>query len=327
MSGRLRPVATPFVAATPVGTRIRTRLRVSGEDAAVLWAAGRHLGSLAGRDLRVRSQQGRLDAEGRAGSRRERKQQLTAGSSSRWAGAITRTTGDQIRLAERNLLAERRSLKGRVRRIEAQLAVPTGGRKGRVRGYATQAERHGKQRLQQLRFRLVRVEQQLDAGLVSVTRGARRLARTRHNLRAAGLTQERWWQRWDAARLFLTADGEKDAPLGNWTIRWHPGEQWLEIKLPGPLAHLANRPHGRYRLACPVGFSYRGEEAAAQAMSGAIRYDISYDPAKGRWYLDASWTTSPAPAPSLQELRRAPVLAVDLNDGHLAGWVITPDGN
>jgi hypothetical protein len=36
---------------------------------------------------------------------------------------------------------------------------------------------------------------------------------------------------------------------------------------------------------------------------------------------------APAPAPSLQDLRRAPVLAVDLNHGHLAGWVITPDGN
>ena len=39
--------------------------------------------------------------------------------------------------------------------------------------------------------------------------------------------------------------------MGNETIRWHPDEGWLEIKLPAPLAHLANRPHGRYRLSCP----------------------------------------------------------------------------
>jgi len=48
---------------------------------------------------------------------------------------------------------------------------------------------------------------------------------------------------------------------------------------------------------------------------------------RGRWYLDASWKAAPAPAPCLDELRAHPVLAVDLNHGHLAGWVVTPDGN
>lgn len=50
----LRPVAAPFVAAAPAGARVRARLRVSGQDETVLRAAGRHLGSLAGRDLAVR---------------------------------------------------------------------------------------------------------------------------------------------------------------------------------------------------------------------------------------------------------------------------------
>jgi IS605 OrfB family transposase len=99
------------------------------------------------------------------------------------------------------------------------------------------------------------------------------------------------------------------------------------VKLPAPLAHLANRPHGRYRLSCPVDFSYRGDDVAAQAESGAVRYDVTFDPVKGRWYLDASWQVPRAPAPSLEDLRRAPVLAADLNHGHLAAWVITPDGN
>jgi len=57
------------------------------------------------------------------------------------------------------------------------------------------------------------------------------------------------------------------------------------------LARLANRPHGRYRLSVPVRFGYRGGDVAAQAATGAVRYDISYDPARGRWYLDASWKT------------------------------------
>ena len=48
---------------------------------------------------------------------------------------------------------------------------------------------------------------------------------------------------------------------------------------------------------------------------------------RGRWYLDASWKAVPAPAPSLDQLRAAPVLAVDLNTGHLAAWAVTPDGN
>jgi hypothetical protein len=325
VSSSLRPVAAPFVAAAPAGSRVRTRLRVSGQDEAVLRAAGSHLGSLAGRDLAARCAEGRLDAKGRAVSRRERKRQLTAVSSSRWAGSITRTTEDQVLLAERNLAAERSSLKARIRRIEVRLAVPAGGRNGRVRGYATQAERHGRQqRLQHLRHRFAQVEQRLDAGLVSVCRGGRRLARTRHNLEAAGLTQEQWRERWEAGRLFLTADGEKDKHLGNETIRWHPGEQWLEIKLPAPLGPLANRPHGRYRLSCPAGFSYRGGEVAAQATSGAIRYDVTFDPVKNRWYLDASWRMPQAPAPSLEQLRQARVLAVDLNHGHLAAWIVTP---
>jgi IS605 OrfB family transposase len=328
VSGRLRPAAAPFVAASPAGTRVRTRLRVSEQDATVLRAAGSHLGSLAGHDLRVRSQEGRLGAEGRAVSRRERKRHLTSLSSSRWAGSVTRVTEDQVQLAERNLAAERLSLKTRIRRIEARLVVPAGGRRGRVRGYATQAERHGgQQHLQRLRHRLARVEQQLDTGLVSACRGGRRLARTCHNLEAAGLTQEQWRERWQAQRLFLTADGEKDKHLGNETIRWHPDEGCLEVKLPAPLGHLANRPHGRYRLSCPVEFSYRGGEAAAQAWSGAIQYAISYDQAKDRWYLDASWRMPQVPALSLEELRQAPVLAADLNHGHLAAWIITPDGN
>ena len=328
MRSSLRPVAPPFVAAAPAGARVRTRLRVSAQDEAVLRAAGRHLGSLAGRDLAARCAEGRLDARGRAVSRARRKRALTAESSSRWAGAITRATEDQWQLAGRNLRAARSGLHARIGTITARLAVPAGGRAGRARGYATGAERHAKMvRLQVLRARLAAVDRRLAAGTVSVVRGGKALLRKHGNLAAAGLTEEQWRGRWESARLFLTADGEKDKALGNETIRWHPGEGWLEVRLPAPLAYLANRPHGRYRLSCPVEFSYRGGEVAAQAAGGAVRYDISCDPARDRWYLDASWRASPGPAPALEGLRQAPVLAVDLNHGHLAAWAITPDGN
>jgi hypothetical protein len=238
------------------------------------------------------------------------------------------TTEDQWQLSWRNLHAEKAGLRARVRAIEARLAVPAGGTAGRVRGYPTQADRHGKQvRLQVLTARHAAAGQRITRGQVSVTRGGRRLLRNRANLDAAGITQDQWRAEWDAARLFLTADGEKDKAWGNETIRFHPDEGWLEVRLPSPLGPLANRPHGRYRLSCPVAFSYRGDEVAAQAATGAIRYDIWLDPARQRWYLDASWRLPARPVPSPADLRARPVLAVDLNCGHLAAWVITPDGN
>jgi IS605 OrfB family transposase len=324
----LRPVAVPFVAAAPGGTRVRTRLRLSPEDEAVLRAVGAHLGSLAGRDLAARCAEGRLDAKGQAVSRARRKQALTAQSSSRWAGAITRASEDQYRLAEQNLRAEQASLRARIGRIEARLAVPAGGTAGRTRGYATPAERHAKTiRLRALKARLDRVDRQVETGTVSVVRGGKALLRTRNNLAAAGLTQDQWRREWESARLFLTADGEKDKAWGNETIRVNPDEGWLEIKLPAPLSHLANRPHGRYRLSCRVEFRYRGDEVAAQTADGAIRYDIRQDPARGRWHIDASWKTAPALGAPLEELRQHPVVAIDVNHGHLAAAVVAPDGN
>ncbi len=288
----LREIAGPFVVAPSAGVRVRTRLRVSGMDTAVLREVGEHLGSLASADLAARCAEGRLDAMQRARSRRVRKQALTAKSSSRWAGALTRTSEDAYQLAYRNLLAERRCLLARIKQIETRLAVTAGKRAGRLRGYPTAAERHAKTiRIQRFRTRLAEVEQQLDTGRVSVCRGGKALLRKRDNLADAGLTETRWRERWAASRLFLTADGEKDKTWGNETIRWNPEQNWLEIRLPTPLTRLANRPNGRYRLSCAAGFTYRGDDVAAQAATGAVRYDISLDPARGRWYLDASWKT------------------------------------
>ena len=163
----------------------------------------------------------------------------------RWAGAITRTSEDQYRLAEQNLRAGQASLQARIRRIEARLAVPAGGRSGRTRGYATAAERHAKAiRLRSLKARLARADRRLAAGAVSVVRGGRALLRKRANLAAAGPGEDRWRAEWESARLFLTADGERDKSLGNETIRWRPGKGWLEIRLHAPLAHRLTPPGG-----------------------------------------------------------------------------------
>ena len=328
MSLRLRAIAPPFVVAPPAGARVRTRLQVSEDDATVLVALGTHLGSLAGGDLAQRCREGVLDAKGRAESRRKRKKELTECSSSRWAGAITRTSEDAFGLAFRNLLAEKKSLLARTGRIHQRLAIPVGERRGRARGYATRAERFQKQRrLQILEHRLAVVDQCLREGRVSFCRGGKALAKAHHYLDEAGLTEARWNERWKAERLFLTADGEKAQLWGNLTIRWQPEERWVEIALPQSLAKLANRPLGRYRLSCQVSFSYRGGEVAAQAATGAVRYDISFDPSKGRWYLDASWKRPTPEIPTLDRLREHRVLAIDLNADHLEAMVVDQSGN
>jgi hypothetical protein len=115
--------------------------------------------------------------------------------------------------------------------------------------------------------------------------------------------------------------------LGNETIRVHPEEGWLELRLPTPLAYLANTSPGRYRLSCGVRFRHRGEEWAAQVASGAIRYDIDFLPDRGRWYLSASWTRPAPPAVTVQQAVAGGVLAVDLNAAHLACWQLDRHGN
>jgi hypothetical protein len=148
-----------------------------------------------------------------------------------------------------------------------------------------------------------------------------------HHLEAAGLTEAQWRGSWEAQRLFIVADGGADKLYGNETIRWHPEQQWLEIKLPARLGFLANRPHGRYRLDCQVTFRHRASEVAAQATGGAVRYDISYRPERRRWYLDASWRLPARTIPELGRVLSSGVVGVDLNAGHLAAWVLDGDGN
>ncbi len=325
---KLRKMAAPFVVAPPGGARVRTRLMVDDTDQRVLEALGAHLGHLASVDLAHRVKEGSLDAKAKAESRKARKQALTAASSSRWAGAITRATEDAYGLARRNLQAEKVSLQARIKKITSRVKLPASEKKGQVSGYATFEERWEKQRrLQVLSCRLAEVVEQLESGSLSICRGGKQLAKNRHNLEAAGQTYEQWQAAWTSARWFITADGEADKTWGNETIRWHPGEGWLEIKLPAALVHLANRPHGRWRLATPVAWPYRGDEVAAQATSGAVRYDISYDASKARWYIDASWKTAATRVASLDQLRRGPVVAVDLNVAHLAVSVLDRYGN
>jgi hypothetical protein len=319
----MRSIIEPFVVAPPAGARIRTRLRLSACDEAVVRAVGDYLGHLAGDDLAWRCRLGREQDQ-----RAARKRALTSRASSRWAGAITRTSNDQWQRAMANLTYRRIALRRTSRMIRSRLMVPVGRRQAQIRGYASRAQRFDKQRrLQRLEAELAEVEERLAQGRVSVCRGGRRLAKLRHTLEDAKLTEEQWDARWHAERWFLIADGEADKRWGNETIRVHPDHCWCEVKLPTPLMHLANQPHGRYRFACSVMFRHRGDEWAAQAASGAVRYDISHEPDRGRWYIDASWRLGVVTPPSLEELRRHRALGIDLNADHLACWVLDTSGN
>ncbi|MFG2295260.1 hypothetical protein [Streptomyces sp. NPDC048603] len=295
----------------------------------VLVLVGKHLGHHQRADLAARVRIGNVPARqtGRAG----RKKQLTAVSSSRWAGAMTRASEDQYQLSMRCLIAERASLRRRIGKIEPRLAVPCGQKHGRVRGYANRAERYQKQRrLRVLQARLAVVERQIDQGRPPVVAGGGRLARVRHHLTEAGLTEAGWRERWDAARMFLTADGESGAPHGNYTITVAPDTGEVSLVLPEPLRHLANAPRGRYRLACTVTFHHRRQEWLDRVTANrAVRYDIVHNPARDRWYLDASWSTDAAVLPTPKEIRQSGqrLLCIDLNADHLAAYVLDPHGN
>jgi hypothetical protein len=323
----MRSIADPFVVRLPAGARVRTRLRLTPVDEAVLRAVGAHLGRLAGHDLAWRCRLGRSDDQ-----RTVRKHAATSQSSSRWAGTITRTSNDQWQRGLTNLANHQLGLRRAVRSIRTRLAVPVGGKQGRVHGYATQAERYAKQRrLQHLEGELAKVEDRLSSARVSVCRGGHRLAKLRHRLDHVDvkLTEAEWQACWQARRWFLTADGDATKRWGNETIRVHPEQQWLELRLPTPMAGLSNTP-GRactYRLACPVTFHHRRDEWAVQAATGPVRYDISYQPGRNRWYLDASWQTKATQPPAPDELRRSRALGVDLNADHLACWVLDSSGN
>ncbi|EFL16637.1 hypothetical protein [Streptomyces sp. C] len=325
----LRALAAPFTVSAPAGARIRDRLRVSAEDARVLRVVGEHLGGRARSDLAERVRIGRVQVK--ENRRAERKRALTKLSSSRWAGAITRTSENQYQLSLRCLFDERASLRRATTKIRQRLAVPCGQRAGGVRGYLSPAERAQKQyRLQVLTARLADVEARIEAGRPSVVVGGHRLAKVRQHLTEAGLSESGWRERWEAARLFLTADGESGAPFGNYTISVDPVGGAVSIVLPEPLRHLANAPRGRYRLACTVTFNHRrGEWLDRVTAHRAVRYDITLDQVRGRWHLDASWSTPETVLPTPVELAATGVrlLAVDLNAGHLAACVIDAHGN
>lgn len=151
-----------------------------------------------------------------------------------------------------------------------------------------------------------------------MVRGGKRLANTRHHLSEAQLTEEQWRARWEAERWFLAADGESGKRFGNETIRVTPDGE-VSIKLPVPLAHLANSKHGRYVLACRIAFAHRGAEWADRiTQNRAVAYRIHLDAERGRWYLTAAWQRPVVQTIPLATACANGVLGVDTNADHFA---------
>jgi IS605 OrfB family transposase len=324
----LRAIAHPFVASPAMGMCIRDRIKgLTGVDEQVLRLVGRHLGCLAGQDLAERVRDG-LDHDSERWA--ERKRQLTALSSSRWAGSITKATNDQWSLARRAQDAHLRRLQSGIAMIRYRLSLPVGvhGSRGQPGGYRSRQEWHAKsRRLTVLEARLAAVEGDYAAGHVSVVRGGKQRLRKRQNLIAAGLTEAHWRRDWEAARWFLSADGESGKRGGNETIRVTPEGQ-VSLRLPAPLAHLANAPHRRYLMCGRVTFPYRGGEWRDRVEANlAVAYRIHHNPANGRWYLDASWQRKETRPLSLKTLRTGEVIGVDMNADHLAAWRLDRHGN
>ena len=189
--------------------RIRARIHPSDDDRAVLTALGEHFSVLLGKDLAARCRAGKAHDKT---TWAERKQALTKDCSSRWAGWVTKTSNDAYATAERNQRRELADKRAAVAAIEEKLRLPiasTAERKEAVRaerqlagaegrrpthldfGYRSGNEHAMKRRrLGVLQAHCARLERDLAAGTVHVTRGGKQLLRSRLHLEEAGLTEE-----------------------------------------------------------------------------------------------------------------------------------------
>ncbi|WP_406468980.1 IS200/IS605 family accessory protein TnpB-related protein [Streptomyces sp. NBC_01594] len=326
--GGLRELAVPFVAPGPCGVAIRDRLKhLTPQDEKVLRAVGAHQGALASRDLKTRCADG---LEHGADTWAARKRELTKESSSRIAGAITNATHDQWALARRCQAAHIRNLDAGIRTLRHRLSLPIGekGTRRAAGGYRSKSEWFRKsRRLAALEDRHAAAVADRRAGRVRVVRGGKRLLNTRHHLTEARLTEDEWRERWEAGRWFLAADGESGKRFGNETIRVTPDGE-VSIKLPVPLAHLANARHGRYILTARIGFAHRGAEWADRIEANrAVAYRIHLDTERGRWYLTASWQRPLVQTIPLETARARGMIGVDTNADHFAAYRLDRHGN
>ena len=274
----------------PVWRSVTGSRRLTPEDEKVLRLVGEHLGSLASRDLKARCPDA---GDHSTDTWAARKQDLTADSSSRWAGAITKATHDQWALARRCQLAHIQGLEAGVRDADAP-PVPA----DRGEGHQACCGRLP------LEGRVVpQIPPPGDPG--TPARRGPRGPRGRCRARRAR------WPNVCSTPGTTSKPRSSPRPSGGSVGRPHAGSSpptaspasdtgtrrsasprtaRCRIKLPAPLADWANAKHGRYVLARKVAFPHRGQEWADRIDNNrAVAYRIHYDVERGRWYLTASW--------------------------------------
>ncbi len=259
-------------------------------------------------------------------------------SSSRWAGAITRAAEDQYQLGMRRLAAHVTDLRRRCEVLErgARCArANCAGRRQRAgrasvaaasTGYRSAAERFAKTR----RLAVLRPGWPLASApwrWSSVDHGGREAV--------VAHPQPPRRRRYDRAAVARPLGRRADVLDRRWRV-WQAGRQRDHPRRRRqPVAHQdPGRPGrpvrhaSRDRRPDAVQPPRRRNGPARVAARQAVRYDISYDPGRGRWYLDASWSTSTRtgarPRTSCAPGR---VLGVDLNADHLACCVLDASGN
>ena len=333
----VRRLAAPFVAMPPAGTSTEARLAVTDAEDALLWNVYRFGGSVRAADLMLLVQLRALeasdkpDAEAKKALAAARKRNLTPCWSSRMGGAICRRNNAEWDLALRNLEAHRDGLASQIAETAARLDCPV----GHADGYGTEsAAAMKRRRLECLQRKLDRADSESASRRLRICLGGKDLARKRHNLDAAGLTEAEWRLRWEAQRGWFACNGTKGETWGNQTFHVNPHTKIAELLLPEHLRHLSNTPGRRpsYRLESPVEFAHLAEQLQERAHGqAAITYELSHRfPVRnkaGGWYLKASWSLPEPVLAPLGDLQRNRTLGVDVNSDHLACYVLDPRGN
>jgi hypothetical protein len=331
----LRVLAPPRLAQSSGALSVKTRLRLSSLDGLVLGELGGLVSQLATRDLAERVFLGeRHTREDFA----RRKREISALSSSRWAGTITRGSNEQWALARRAQVAHLEELDAAINTLRTRLGVPVAACDiaTRVQGYPTPRVKAAKQRrLAHLEAVAAPVRADWSAGRVHVVRGGRELLRARLNLEQAGLDLKQWQQQWFEARTRIEADGEGGKRHGNETINIAP-DGTITLKLPPELAERFTGhcdSHGRYTLEATCVFGYREDEWRAQVRANrAVGCTIRFE--RGRCYLSAAFTPARPGLPEgvddetlLAAARSGGTVGIDHNADHLATWRLDVHGN
>ena len=222
-------------------------------------------------------------------------------------------------------------------------------------GYRTRKERWDAQRkLQRLKNRRDEAKAQLVSGMISVCVGGKNFLKKRHNLEAAGMTLDEWERKWHAKRFFLACTGRSKVVGGNRNIRLLPvgtpadDEAVLKITLPRPLEHMATPGAGSrknvhvYELTMPIKWNWGKSGDQRERMYHAWRnkvearepvtYSLKPDPDRPcYWYLTISWANKPSPKTKTLAATKVParveVFAVDVNYGHIDGFLLDKYGN